>query len=68
MERGEETICEMFLNDLDCYPGGLGSCAAVESLKTFFYFLHFTMLQKQKINPQTCHDVLNVNARPTLIK
>lgn len=47
-------MCEMFLNDLDCYPGGLGTCA--ENLQTLFFLKkkqHFAMLKNV-----FCHYIL----------
>lgn len=46
MERGEEPISEIFLNDLDCCPAGLGSCAAVGKLEDLFLFFTFCYVAK----------------------
>lgn len=36
----------MFLNDLDCYPGGLGTCAAARKFEDPFLFFTFYYVAK----------------------
>lgn len=50
-DREEEKICEMFLNDLDCYPGGKNNTCSARSCfqerAEQCFFKHFVFLQKQ---------------------